>query len=637
MPTNDRARVVFLDWLRVVACFMVILTHCNEPFYLGDGGTLIATRGDALWCTFVSSPLRVSIGLFVMASSWLLMPLRTDIGTFYRRRFVRVVIPFVLWSLLYALFVPFGKDGAAVCGSLQQLVYNLNMDSGHLWFVYMLVGVYLAMPVVSPWLERASEREERTVLIIWAFTTLVPFIRQAARVATGTTELWGEVNWNEFGTLYYISGYMGYVILAHYLKTHVPVVSLRRTLTVALPLWVVGYVINAGWYWLHIPAEYPVRASIDLAVLMEQSWRFCSLGVVMQTLAVFLVLRHVTAAGPFYRRVVRPLSEASYGMYLMHMFVLLAVFPWFDALCTPLHSLLTAVVTFVVTALLAVAVRRVPRVGKYVMGMVALLLIPATATAQDDAAALADSAMTCIERDELPEAEALLKQVIEADPAHLRNCFLLTNLGTVQRRQHRLEDAVESYTLALARQPLSVPILMSRAVTYLELGDDERAYTDLGNVLDCDAGHRDALLLRAHLAVQRHRYDVACADYSRLLSADLDDEQAQFGLAILNQKTGRLQEATDQLTRLVEAHPENPDYLQARADVYLDRSMADMALLDLDGAIELSPADPYLCVARAETLLAMGHRRDARAALDHAVALGIPRPQLQELYRQTGR
>ena len=95
---TDR-RIVFLDYLRVVACFMVILVHCIEPFYLNSDGTYIASHNDALWVTFVNSLLRIAVPLFMMASSYLLMPISTDTTTFYRRRFQRVAIPIIVWSL----------------------------------------------------------------------------------------------------------------------------------------------------------------------------------------------------------------------------------------------------------------------------------------------------------------------------------------------------------------------------------------------------------------------------------------------------------------------------------------------------------------------------------------------------------
>lgn len=367
-PTPDNSRIVFLDWMRVIACFLVMLVHSIEPFYLGGEGTLVQTQSDALWVTGINSALRVCIGLFVMASSYLLMPLRYDTTTFFSKRIVRVLIPFVIWSLLYAFFFPWGKDGAAVVTSLRQLLFNIDMSAGHLWFVYMLLGVYLVMPMFSPWFERATKREEQAVLIVWAFTTLVPFLRKAAVALTGSADLWGEANWNEFGTLYYVSGFLGFVVLGHYFKTYVGKLTWKKILAIALPLWLVGYAISFGWFWSRIPTDYPVEGPIDLAVDWEQSWRFCSTGVVMQVVAVFLLLRRITASGAFYHRIVLPISKASYGMYLMHMFILLAVFPWFNSLYTPLHMVACALTTFVFSALVALLLQKVPKIGKYLAG-----------------------------------------------------------------------------------------------------------------------------------------------------------------------------------------------------------------------------------------------------------------------------
>ena len=39
----DSKRTVWIDWMRVAACLMVILVHSTEPFYLGGNGSLILT------------------------------------------------------------------------------------------------------------------------------------------------------------------------------------------------------------------------------------------------------------------------------------------------------------------------------------------------------------------------------------------------------------------------------------------------------------------------------------------------------------------------------------------------------------------------------------------------------------------
>ena len=365
----DNSRIVFLDYLRVVACFMVILVHACEPFYLGGEGTYIANSYDAFWVTIIDSALRCAVPLFVMTSSYLLFPLKGDTKSFFKRRFVRIVIPFAIWSVLYAVMPMYGSGGEIdAVGNLTNLSLNFNMQSGHLWFVYMIIGVYIAMPLFSPWIERVSKRGEQVFLCAWAVTTLVPFLNQIALKLFGRAEVYGVANWNEFGMLYYISGFMGYVVLAHYIRKYVDW-SWKRTLAVAIPLWIVGYAISTLWFWHQIPTEYPVNQSINLAVLMEQSWRFCSTGVAMITFALFVVFKKINCSGWLYSNIVLPISKVSYGVYLMHIFVLVPMVAWVQSwgLATPWVMALSALLTFGSCSALSFVISKLP-FGKYIVG-----------------------------------------------------------------------------------------------------------------------------------------------------------------------------------------------------------------------------------------------------------------------------
>lgn len=361
-------RIVFLDYLRVVACFMVILVHCCEPFYLGGEGTYIANSYDAFWVTIIDSALRCAVPLFVMTSSYLLFPLQTPTSQFFRRRVVRVVVPFAIWSLLYALIPMWGcGEGFDRADNLANLTLNFNMFSGHLWFVYMILGVYILMPLLSPWVEKVSKRGEEFFLAAWAVTTLVPFLHQAALALFGRAEVYGEANWNEFGTLYYISGFIGYLVAAHYIRTYIDW-SWKKTLAVAVPMWATGYAIAALWFWSQIPDTYPVNAPIDLAVLMEQSWRFCSIGVAMTTFGIFLIFKKISYSGAVYK-LVEPISKVSYGVYLMHMFALVPTISLVGSwgFATPITIVLSAVITLVVCSVVALIISKLPG-GKYIVG-----------------------------------------------------------------------------------------------------------------------------------------------------------------------------------------------------------------------------------------------------------------------------
>lgn len=374
---EDKERIVFLDWLRVIACIMVMLIHSTEPFYLGNGGTLITCEANAFWSTIIDSAIRAAVPLYVMTSSYLLFPLVTDTRSFFKRRFTRVGFPLLVWLLAYS-FLPMVGDGFGsvdVAANARHLPLNFPFTAGHLWFLYMILGIYLAMPIFSPWAARLSKRGEECFLALWLFTTAVPFFRKLAVAIFGLPEVFGEASWNEFGTLYYISGFMGYVILAHYLKRHVPKYHWRKTLAIAIPLWVVGFVIVASWFWHYIPKSFPVETDINLAIHLETSWTYCSIGVALTTIAYFLVARHFTANGPFYHRWIIPLSRLSFGIYLIHIFFLGIVYQgttlllssWNTWIATPVTILLTGILTFAISAIATKLISYLP-FSKYIIG-----------------------------------------------------------------------------------------------------------------------------------------------------------------------------------------------------------------------------------------------------------------------------
>lgn len=363
-------RVVFLDYLRVLAIFMVMVVHACEQYYFNSEGFYIASAGDAVWVSVLDSAVRACVPLFVMASAFLLFPVRgISSAAFLKRRVLRVFVPFAVWAAVYTVF--WG-------GEWGQLAFNFPMmTSGHLWFIPMIIGLYLLMPLLSPWAEKVERRELQLWIALWLVTTLFPFARglwrhlYGAPVYGSVPYIWGECPWNAFGTFHYVSGFFGYLLLGLYFRRFAADRSWARTLGAAVPVWLIGWVVTALPFLFRIPASagYPVAAPYPVAVELEMSWDFCSLGPVLMTIALFSTLRKLVSDGAFYRWVVLPLSNASFGVYLLHMFVLVAVVGWFKpANPTPLAILATAVTTFAISSLISMTIRRVPFVGRWICG-----------------------------------------------------------------------------------------------------------------------------------------------------------------------------------------------------------------------------------------------------------------------------
>lgn len=390
---TETKRIYWLDYLRVVACLMVMTVHATEPYYLGGQGTQVLTYSDGLWADFFDSFVRSCVPLFVIASSFLLFPLSTDTASFFRRRAWRILPPFILWSLVYACYWGEPAD------NLQALLLNFNYAAGHLWFVYMLIGLYLLMPMMSPWAERVGRRELLTYIAICAATTLIPFIREwaatePAPVIHGPTgipnpahyPLWGEASWNAYGIAYYMSGFILYLLIGLYFRRFATALSWRRTLALALPAFAVGFAITFGGFLRRMMATasegngFPIEGPVDIAAAWETPWLNDTLGVLLMAVAWILLFRKLNTAGWLYHHFVLPVSKASYGMYLIHMLVLAEMSAWLRSSLgighegllgiwtTPLQITLTAVLTFALTTVIALCLQRLPRIGKYIIG-----------------------------------------------------------------------------------------------------------------------------------------------------------------------------------------------------------------------------------------------------------------------------
>ena len=318
IPSGDR--VVFVDYIRVIACFLVMLVHASENFYAADASglagnvSLLANESNRFWVAFYDGFCgRISVPLFMIVSAFLLVPMKSGVtmGDFYKRRFKRIIPPMVIFMLLYT-FLPLAWGGMSweqSLNDLKMLPLNFPSMAGHLWFMYPLISLYLIIPVVSPWLERASAKEELTFLGLFGISTFIPWIHRFI-----SPEIWGECFWNGFTMLWYCSGYLGYLVMAHYIRYHLD--WSRKKKLIAGSLFLLGGAAFTGWsfWYMGTPGQ-----TIETP-LLEWSWEFCTPNVLLASFGAFLLFSCIERKET--PKLVRKLSDMSFGMYLMHLFFL---------------------------------------------------------------------------------------------------------------------------------------------------------------------------------------------------------------------------------------------------------------------------------------------------------------------------
>lgn len=310
-------RIVFLDYVRVFACFLVMVVHASENFYGAPGSTdmagpqsLLSGETDRLWVAIYDGFSRMAVPLFIIVSAFLLVPMKEEQTSwqFYRQRALRILPPFFVFMVLYStLPLLWGQiDGTTSLTDLSRILLNFPSQAGHLWFMYPLFSLYLFIPVISPWLRQATAKEERFFIGLFLLSTCMPYLNR------WFGEAWGQCFWNEYHMLWYFSGYLGYLVLAHYIRVHLTWNRARR-LAIGAALMVVGAATTIySFYVQAIPGQ------ILSTPVIEIGWAFCTINCVMLTAGTFLMFTCINL--PKAPRIITELSKLSYGMYLMHIF-----------------------------------------------------------------------------------------------------------------------------------------------------------------------------------------------------------------------------------------------------------------------------------------------------------------------------
>ena len=157
-------RVIYFDILRVVAIFAVVAVHISAQHWLDVDVSSRAWFAFNLYCTTG----KWSVPIFVMISGALFLGRDTTIRTILKKNVLRMVYVFVFWSGCYALISLIFRRSP-----LFDVFSQFITGHYHLWFLYMIVGLYLLIPLLRPIVQ--SETLTRYFLLLaLVFTFLLP-------------------------------------------------------------------------------------------------------------------------------------------------------------------------------------------------------------------------------------------------------------------------------------------------------------------------------------------------------------------------------------------------------------------------------------------------------------------------------
>jgi surface polysaccharide O-acyltransferase-like enzyme len=275
-----------------------------------------------------------------MLSGALLLENSLTTQEFLKKRFSKILIPTLVWTLFY-LFIRYQGEGISIDSVLISVLSIPFSSQGHgvLWFMYTLAGLYMLTPILSKWLKTASKREVKFYLLLWGITLIYPYLK-----------LWLQVNESNTGILYYFSGFVGYFVFGYYLKHHYKYqlwhVIMSTIVAVIVPL----LLYSSG-------IEFDFFSSL---------W-YLSLPVAMLAFTIFVL---VMCCPNKQMSLVSKISKLSFGIYFVHIFIMRRIIwniDWINHLSGIVQITLIALSSFLLSLFLSWLISKLP-FSKYMIG-----------------------------------------------------------------------------------------------------------------------------------------------------------------------------------------------------------------------------------------------------------------------------
>lgn len=332
---------IYISYLRVIATVFVILIHASTGFLNNFNPDSFNWN----YANIINSFTRCAVPIFVMLSGALLLPKSEETLVFYKKRVTKLLLPFGFWTIIYTIyyFYKYTKFERLSQSQILEIIQDkvLHGANAHLWYLYMILGIYLAIPYLQKLLKQLSIKEIEYFLIIWGISMIIMNKRFYSNVP-------------KFD-LTFFSGYIGYLILGYYLS----VKDFRSNKFIHLLIYIIGGIITAiGTYLLS--AEVKKYDPMFYYYLFPTT-AFC---------AFFLF---TTAKKYFSKKTNLPkwiqvIDQYSFGIYLVHIIPLNYLHPLFSKYMSTMFVIpLVTIATTIASICIIYLFRKIPY-GKYISG-----------------------------------------------------------------------------------------------------------------------------------------------------------------------------------------------------------------------------------------------------------------------------
>ncbi len=354
MQTMNNTRKMNIDFLRIFACFFVILAHASS---------ILTIDVDFTNPTNAISQVLSSLGhtgtiLFFFISGSLLLSPDYDFkpGKFYQNNFLRLLIAYISWVVIYHLIGVF-KAGIYTPAHIKEVILSIiRGEAGyHFWYLPMLLGIYLLLPFLRAICEKGKH-------LIFYFVALFLFVQV----------LFPTLCFFDFPYKYLLQSvisripltlvnhHVGYFILGYFLTLLLKENYIRRPRLWGVTLTISGLVCG-------LLGEILLTLQQGIHTVTFSS--LFSATLCMTACGIFLLFQSWEPRNTRYNDTIFKISKLTFGVYMLHpqiLWWLLDAFPQTIQDFGVLSILIMTVVSFAICLIISWVLCLIPPIRKWV-------------------------------------------------------------------------------------------------------------------------------------------------------------------------------------------------------------------------------------------------------------------------------
>ncbi|MDR2024011.1 MAG: acyltransferase [Hungatella sp.] len=346
-------RIIWLDASRALAISLVILTHATDQIFIkylyGDSTTTLLTS-IIMYTFFTLGRLGVPIFLFITGSLLLKRNYLEKDNTirFFRNNLLPLFLATIFWIFIYNLFdTLILKKNFSLENLILELLFIKRNNMPHMWYMYMILGLYLAIPFIATIVNNFPTKIVITIGIIpLLYSMLLPSIIQISN-------LFGiNISLSPILDLSFLGGCYGvYCITGFYISNNLKIKSVLIT-PLGVSLGLLTIFIQAFSY----QAGNRFNVWYDFIFLY-----FCAV-------CLMLLMSNITIKNEKLISLLTFISRRSLALYFVHMpvrFILIKYLP-FSTLNAKFAAPLFFITVYCVSLLFIFALEHVPFIRKWI-------------------------------------------------------------------------------------------------------------------------------------------------------------------------------------------------------------------------------------------------------------------------------